>query len=148
MIALSEIQAVSADVERGQKRPPEYRSAASSRLCLSTEWVSAAEVRIVVGGEIDMSNADLFTMEVLRAAGNCRRLVLDLRGVGFFASAGCRALLGIDDCLRRMNAEWRVEPGRIVARTLDLCGLLTEVPISPHDYLPGHSQPPAVAVLR
>ena len=117
----------------------------SNRLGLSSEWVTTDEVRVVVSGEIDMSNTDIFVMEVLSVAGEARCVVLDLCGVGFFGTAGCSALLEIDACLRRMNTQWTVKPGRIVARTLEICGLLTTLPISPSERLPRSSEPTAEA---
>jgi len=99
-------------------------------LTLFTEWVNAFEVRIVVAGQIDMSNADLLTEQVFRRAGNCKRLVLDLREVTFFACAGYSALCHIDDRCNSANVRWAVEPARVVSRVLEICDPLKTLPLS------------------
>lgn len=96
-------------------------SSARCRLDLSTEWVSSSEVRVVAVGEIDLSNADLFTEHVFRAACNCLGMVIDLRGVTFFGCAGFSALCEVENRCRTANIRWTVEPGRTVARTLEIC---------------------------
>jgi anti-anti-sigma factor len=96
-------------------------SPARCRLDLSTEWVSSSEVRVVAVGEIDLSNVELFTEYVFRAACQCLSMVIDLRGVTFFACAGFSALCEVENRCRTANIRWMVEPGRMVSRTLEIC---------------------------
>lgn len=99
-------------------------SSARCRLDLSTEWVSSSEVRVVAVGEIDLSNADLFTEFVFRATRRCRRMALDLRGVTFFACAGVSALCEVETRCRTENIQRTFELGRSVSRTLEICDCL------------------------
>lgn len=94
---------------------------AQCRLDLTTEWVSSSEVRVSAVGEIDLSNADRFTEHALRAACDCLSMVVDLRGVTFFACAGFSALCALEKRCCTANIRWTVEPGRVVSRTLEIC---------------------------
>ena len=94
---------------------------ARCRLDLSTERVSSAEVRVVAVGEIDLSNAALFAEHAFRAACNCLSMVVDLRGVTFFACAGFSALCEVENRCRTAKVRWTIEPGRVVSRTLEIC---------------------------
>ena len=61
-------------------------------LTLSTEWLNTTVVRISAAGDIDASNTSELFDYVLRRGANCRSLILDLRDVTFFGTAGFSAL--------------------------------------------------------
>lgn len=109
----------------------ESRSARCS-LALSTEFVSSRTVRVAAVGEIDLSNAGLFTDHVFRAACDCIRMAIDLRGVTFFACAGFSALCEVESRCRTTNIQLTVEPGRVVLRTLEICDPLNALGVMSH----------------
>ncbi|MEN3319921.1 MAG: hypothetical protein V7643_3322 [Mycobacterium sp.] len=90
-------------------------------LKLSTEWVNATVVRISVAGDIDASNAAEVLNYVFHRGANCRSLVLDLRDVTFFGTAGFSALQTIDARSSRASVSWMVVPGPAVSRVLSIC---------------------------
>jgi len=90
-------------------------------LQLSTEWVNPTIVRISAAGDIDAANyADVLDY-VLRRAANCRSLILDLKDVTFFATAGFSMLRTIDTRSSRASVSWMVVPSAAVARVLSIC---------------------------
>jgi anti-anti-sigma factor len=90
-------------------------------LKLSTEWINPTLVRISASGDIDASNAaDLFDY-VLRRAANCRSLILDLKDVTFFGTAGFSALQTIDARSSRASVSWMLVAGPTVSRVLSIC---------------------------
>lgn len=91
------------------------------QLTLSTEWETASSVHISVAGDIDASNAARFADYVFHRSANCLELVVDLREVDFFGSAGLTTLLTIAERCSRANVMWTVIPSRAVSRVLDLC---------------------------
>lgn len=90
-------------------------------LTLSTEWIEPSGVRITARGEVDASNAADLRDHVARYAANCSRLVLDLREVTFFSSAGFAALHIINARCDRANVTWTLQYGSIVSRVVDIC---------------------------
>lgn len=90
-------------------------------LTLSTEWINPTLVRISASGDIDASNAaDLFDY-VLRRAANCRSLIIDLKDVTFFGTAGFSALQNIDARSSRASVSWMLVAGPTVSRVLSIC---------------------------
>ncbi|MCV7281805.1 STAS domain-containing protein [Mycolicibacterium flavescens] len=92
-----------------------------TRLTLSTERPEPSVVRITAHGEVDASNAAELREYVFRHATDCRNLVLDLREVTFFSSAGFAALRNIDIRCGDTNVIWTLQCGSIVSRVVDLC---------------------------
>ncbi|MFN8033897.1 MAG: STAS domain-containing protein [Mycobacterium sp.] len=99
-------------------------------LQLFIEWLSTTDVAITAVGQIDMSTAHPFTDQVLRYAGNCKNLRLDLRKVTFFDCAGFAALCHIDDRCHIADVTWAVQPAACVSRVVALCDPLRRLPIS------------------
>lgn len=91
------------------------------RLTFSTEWVDTQVVRIAVAGEVDASNAQELREYVFRRAANCRSLVLDLRDVTFFSTAGFATLRTIGVRCERANVRWTLNCDSAVSRVIDLC---------------------------
>jgi anti-anti-sigma factor len=87
----------------------------------STDWETASSVRISATGDIDATNAAQFAEYVLQRSANCLQLVIDLRAIDFFGSAGLTALLTIGERCGRADVSWAVIPSRAVSRVLDIC---------------------------
>lgn len=98
-------------------------------LQLSTEWLSTTDVRITVGGGVDMCTAHQLSHYVFRRAANCKRLVLDMTRVTFFDCAGVSALYNIDERCRRADVTWVIQPAHCVSRVIGICDPVTELPI-------------------
>ncbi|MGE5693732.1 MAG: STAS domain-containing protein [Candidatus Sericytochromatia bacterium] len=94
---------------------------ARDRLTFSTEWETSSVVRISTTGEIDASNATRLADYVFQRSANCLELVLDLREVEFFGSAGLTTLINIHERCAQANVRWTVLPSRAVSRVLDIC---------------------------
>ena len=94
---------------------------ARDRLTFATEWETASSVRISVAGDIDASNAARLTEYVFHRSANCLELIVDLREVDFFGSAGLTTLLTIAERCSHANVTWTVIPSRAVSRVLDIC---------------------------
>ena len=78
-------------------------------------------VVVIVEGEIDACNArDLaqYTEDVLHAK---RRLIVDLRGLTFFGTAGFSALHYMNVTCSRRDVNWVLVPGDEVSRMLRIC---------------------------
>jgi anti-anti-sigma factor len=90
-------------------------------LTLSTKWLNSTVVRISVSGEIDAANAAELLDYVLRRGANCRSLILDLKDVTFFGTAGFSALRTIDVRSSRASVSWMLVPGPAVSRVLTIC---------------------------
>jgi anti-anti-sigma factor len=97
-------------------------------LTFSTEWVNATVVRISVSGEIDASNSAELLDYVLRRGANCRSLIVDLKDVTFFATAGFSALRTIDLRSSRASVSWMLVPSPAVSRVLAICDPRRELP--------------------
>jgi anti-anti-sigma factor len=104
------------------------RAATRVGLKLSTEWVNSTVVRISASGDIDASNASEVLDYVFRHGGNCRSMILDLKDVTFFATAGFSALRTIDVRSSRASVSWMLVPGPAVSRVLSICDPRRELP--------------------
>ena len=99
-----------------------------NRLALATEWPSSTVVRIRASGDIDAANSAEVLDFVLRSGANCRSLILDLKDVTFFATAGFSILQTIDAFSSRASVSWMVVPGALVSRVLSICDPLRTLP--------------------
>ena len=91
------------------------------RLTFSTEWVDAESVRIAVAGEVDAFNAQELREYVFRRAANCRSLMLDLRDVTFFSTAGFSTLRTIGVRCDRANVSLTLQGSSAVSRVIAIC---------------------------
>ncbi|MCT7658293.1 STAS domain-containing protein [Mycobacterium deserti] len=98
---------------------------------MSAEWADAAVVRVTVVGEIDASNAADLSDFVFRRAANCQRLVVDLRDVEFFSTAGFTELQGVAARCDRADVSLTLVGGPVVTRVLDLCDPGRTLPLNP-----------------
>ncbi|MCZ8382311.1 STAS domain-containing protein [Mycobacterium sp. CPCC 205372] len=88
---------------------------------MTTEELNPEAVRIAVAGDLDASNHDQFADYVWRRTADCRRLVLDLRGLEFFSTAGINAIAAIDGWCAEAGIEWTLLANPMVTRVLQIC---------------------------
>jgi anti-sigma B factor antagonist len=84
----------------------------------------SAEHVISVSGELDLAGVDLVDEEMQRvAAGNERRIVLDLSGLEFIDATGIRLLIDLASRSRRKGSPvYLAHKSDAVQRMLDLTG--------------------------
>jgi anti-anti-sigma factor len=98
----------------------------SARLC------AANRIAVSVVGEIDALNGREFGRYVERHARVSKQLVLDLRAVDFFGTAGFTALYYVSVHCARSDVEWTIVASRPVRRLLTVCDPDGELPLA-HD---------------
>jgi anti-sigma B factor antagonist len=90
--------------------------------------VDVGAARIAVTGEIDIADAEALRELLVEAAAEAREVEVDLRGVRFVDSAGCRALVQSAEQARSAGGRIRVVvaegPVRRVLQLLDVEDLL------------------------
>jgi anti-anti-sigma factor len=109
--------------------PPGLADAAG-QLKFSTEWLSSSVVRICVAGDVDATNAGRLADYVFHRAANCIRLILDMKEVSFFGTAGFMTLRTIDVRCVRAHVTWSLVPSSAVSRVLDICDPRHTMPIA------------------
>ncbi len=78
-------------------------------------------VVVTVGGEVDAANSRALATYVEGQVAGARRLLIDLRLVDFFGTAGFAALHYINVICARNGIDWEVRCGRQVRRLLAIC---------------------------
>ncbi len=78
-------------------------------------------VTVAVEGEVDASNSRRLASYVEQHLAGSTRVVLDLRMVDFFGTAGFAALHNINVICAGAGATWTLKAGRQVRRLLDIC---------------------------
>lgn len=90
--------------------------------------VDEGAARIAVTGEIDITDAEALRQLLVETAAEAREIEVDLRGVRFVDSAGCRALVQSAEQARSAGGRIRVVvaegPVRRVLQLLDVEDLL------------------------
>ncbi len=76
---------------------------------------------ITVLGDIDAANTHRFLDYALGKVLLCRRMILDLSHVGFFATDGYWMLKTLESRCGMADIEFNVVPGPRVERTLQIC---------------------------
>lgn len=76
---------------------------------------------VTVHGELDAANADQLTAYVQHWARSRERLILDLSGLKFIATAGLSSLHRINVVCSTAQAQWAMVPSRAVSRLLQIC---------------------------
>jgi anti-anti-sigma factor len=93
--------------------------------------VDGPVVRIVVGGEVDLSNADELQRvlgDQVVAADAGERVEVDLSAVEFCAAVGARVLVEATRRARTRGVQLRLEPrSAAINLVLDICGWQDEV---------------------
>jgi anti-anti-sigma factor len=87
----------------------------------ATRWLQPSTAVISVHGELDAANAEQFSEHVLPHLRHTNRLVLDLSGVEFFATAGFAAVHTVSERAAAEDVEWLLVPSRSVSRLLKIC---------------------------
>jgi anti-anti-sigma factor len=101
-----------------------------NRLSVSTDWLDTSVVRITASGDIDASNANEFGQYVFRRAANCRRLIIDLHDVEFFATAGFSTLINIHARCEYASVDCTIVSSRAVSRVLQICDPRQILPVA------------------
>lgn len=89
-------------------------------------------VVVSVTGDIDMTTGQAFRDVLMDEATkpSRRRVVVDLAGIGFMASAGLHVLLTVNERVRAAGGSLIVAcPQPVVARVLSLTGVDEEIPV-------------------
>jgi anti-anti-sigma factor len=86
---------------------------------------------ITAHGELDAANAQEFVTYSQRHADAVRRLVLDLKGVEFFGTAGFSALHTLNARCAAIGADWAMMPSKAVTRLLGICDPGATLPVAP-----------------
>lgn len=71
-------------------------------------------------GEIDAANAHTFSTALSRFGTGPRHVVIDLRPMSFFGTAGLRELLCFDDKCSQSGTRWILLAGPMVQRLIDI----------------------------
>ncbi|WP_173839695.1 STAS domain-containing protein [Mycolicibacterium rutilum] len=86
-------------------------------------------VVVTVGGEVDAANSRALATYVEGQVAGARRLLIDLRLVDFFGTAGFAALHYINVICARNGIDWEVRCGRQVRRLLAICDPAGTLPL-------------------
>lgn len=95
----------------------------SAGLEFTTEWRDIDLAVITVVGDIDAANTRRLLDYTLNKVLLCRRMILDLSQVGFFASDGYWMLKTLDSRCALADIEFNLVPGAHVGRMLRICRL-------------------------
>jgi anti-anti-sigma factor len=87
----------------------------------ATHWAGPSVRVIAATGEVDASNGRTFAEYPRSCLVDCKRLVLDLRGLEFFGTAGFGALHTVNVQCASVGADWVLVPGPVVSRLLRVC---------------------------
>lgn len=93
----------------------------SAGLELTTEWRDIDLAVITVVGDIDAANTHSLLDYTLNKVLLCRRMILDLSAVGFFASDGYWMLKTLESRCALADIEFNLVLGALVGRALQIC---------------------------
>ena len=86
-----------------------------------TTWPEASTAVVVAHGELDAANVDDFIDYALRRRTETDRLIVDLSGLAFFATAGFSALHTLNVQCVGAEIRWALVPSPAVHRLLRIC---------------------------
>ncbi|MGB3355824.1 MAG: STAS domain-containing protein [Mycobacterium sp.] len=86
-----------------------------------TTWPEASTAVVVAHGELDAANVGDFIDYALRRRADTDRLVIDLSGLSFFATAGFTALHTLNVQCVGAEIRWALVPSPAVHRLLRIC---------------------------
>ena len=101
----------------------------AGELCVRRE-VKRGVQTIALYGEMDFSNADMFTSELTDGIDPDARVIIDLSGLQFIDSAGLRRIVQAADELRQTKGLRVIRPPAEVARLFALTGMDKTVPFA------------------
>lgn len=93
----------------------------SAGLDFATEWRDIDLAVITVVGDVDAANTHRLLDYTLSKVLLCRRMILDLSQVGFFASDGYWMLKTIESRCALADIAFTLVPGALVGRVLQIC---------------------------
>ncbi|MCT7658657.1 STAS domain-containing protein [Mycobacterium deserti] len=101
----------------GALDPIEEHHRATFAACRSPE----STMLVTVEGEVDAANSRLLARYVERHVVGSEHLILDLRLVDFFGTAGFAALHNVNVTCSRYGISWNLRAGRQTRRILAIC---------------------------
>lgn len=100
------------------------------RATFAARYCSQTRVAVGVVGEIDALNGREFGRYVERHTRVSKQLVLDLRAVDYFGTAGFTALYYVSVYCARSDVDWAIAGRRPVRRLLSVCDPDGELPLA------------------
>jgi len=94
---------------------------------------SSSMMVVTVDGEVDATNGRHLAGYVERQTAGVQRLVLDLRGVEFFGTAGVAALHNVHAVCRARKIAWKLLADPMVGRLVAICDPDGSLPIVVRD---------------
>ncbi|MEW5809230.1 MAG: STAS domain-containing protein [Actinomycetota bacterium] len=120
--------------EKHRSFSPQFSSNYEQQRCgpatFETRHCSSNRVAIAVTGDIDALNGREFGRYVQRHTRISKQLVLDLRAVEFFGTAGFTALYYISVHCARSDVDWTIVGSDPVRRLLSVCDPDGELPLA------------------
>lgn len=112
---------------------PDPASAGGTQRCRAATFAvrhpSSTRISVAVLGEVDAVNGRALGRYVERHTRSSRQLVLDLRAVEFFGTAGFTALYYTNVHCTRSDVDWVIVGSRAVRRLLCICDPHGELPL-------------------
>lgn len=105
------------------------RSEDHGRATFCASHRQGATVHVTVDGEVDATNSRALAAYVEGQIAGTRRLLIDLRLVDFFGTAGFAALHYINVICARNGLDWQLHCGRQVRRLLAICDPANDLPL-------------------
>lgn len=102
-----------------QTASPDHIDARTARF--ETRRPEASTAVVVAHGELDAANVDEFIDYALRRRADTDRLIIDLSGLAFFATAGFTALHTLNVQCVGAQIRWALVPSPAVHRLLRIC---------------------------
>jgi anti-anti-sigma factor len=97
----------------------------------ATRWLHPSILIVSAHGELDAANAQEFAEYALHHTDTVKRLLLDLKGVEFFGTAGFSALHTLNVRCAARGADWAMMPSKAVTRLLEICDPDATLPVAP-----------------
>ena len=97
----------------------------------ATRWLHPSILIVSAHGELDAANAQEFAEYALRHTDAVKRLLLDLKGIEFFGTAGFSALHTLNVRCAESGSVWAMMPSEAVTRLLAICDPDSTLPVAP-----------------
>ena len=97
----------------------------------ATRWLHPSILIVSAHGELDAANAQEFAEYALCHTDTVKRLLLDLKGVEFFGTAGFSALHTLNVRCAESGSVWAMMPSEAVTRLLAICDPDSTLPVAP-----------------
>ena len=91
------------------------------RASFSASRTADTTLLVTAEGEIDAVNSRLMAGYLERQVGDATHVILDLRLVDFFGTAGFAALHNVNVICSRFGITWELRAGRQIRRVLAIC---------------------------